>query len=540
MEGDFMRPTVRRLELIASVLSVLALGFATEANASGKIYLNGKWVNSLDLGSSPTASVPGFGVFDLDHKPEDLRGKVLSFLNANSSLLATNSLSIAWGDPVVAKSDELETHRVSKTWNGLEVLGGEALVHLKEGKVLFANADATPLTHLNLQVQLPSQEAAKIAFSSYRGSALKAETPELKVLAVGESAGKEARLVYSVKVVDLDALSSDVHYIDANSGQEVLVLTNVHTAASRTVMSGTGSRDDMEIVTNADERMINSKFTTLYSDSGCDSSGGFQFWDRWSNPSASNSACRELAPDVMASALSAWNNSGKVYDYFSSTHRRNSVDGRGSTIRSVVNFGGAGFRNAAWYNDRRIMLYGMGDGRQYNDFASSLDVVAHEITHGITANTAALVYASESGALNESYSDVFGKLVAFRSSRSGDWKIGRDLFRDGRSFIRDMENPEVAHTRDFKFRGEQCHRFNDSCGVHTNSGIPNKAAVLLAKRIGLERLGKIYFLTLTQLLRSSSTFQDARAQTEAACATLYGRGSSDCRAVSESFEAVGI
>lgn len=541
------RPSAPKLQLAALALALSLLASSSEANASGKIYLGGKWVESqeLDLNASPSASLPGFGSLSIGSAPADLTAKVHAFLDGNAALLGANLGSVRWGASEVSRGDELETHRVKKTWNGIEVLGGEALVHLRAGKILFANADAATLGHLSAKARLGADEAAKLAFASYRGPALRAEAPELKVLAHGgATGGKEARLVYSVKVVDLDGLSSDVHFIDAQTGEEALVVTNVHTAANRKVLAGTGSRDDMAIVTDADaENLINSRFTTLFSDSGCGSSGGFNFWDRWSRkeaPAAGNNACNTAAQDVLASAQSAWSNSGKVYDYFSGAHRRDSVDGRGSLIRSVVNFGGTAFRNAAWYNDRKIMLYGMGDGQRFNDFASSLDVVAHEITHGVTSNTANLVYASESGALNESYSDVFGKLVAFRSSRNGDWKIGRDLFRDGTSFIRDMENPEIGHTRDFKHRGEACNRFNDNCGVHSNSGIPNKAAVMIAKRIGLDRMGKLYYLTLTQLLRSSSDFAEARAQTEAACATLFGAGHADCRTVSEAFTAVGI
>jgi aureolysin len=162
------------------------------------------------------------------------------------------------------------------------------------------------------------------------------------------------------------------------------------------------------------------------------------------------------------------------------------------------------------------------------------------MTHGITANTAALEYSAESGALNESYSDLFGKLIAFKNGKSSDWKIGRELFRDGVGFVRDMENPKVGNNADFLYRGQLCQRLNDYCGVHENSGIPSRAAVLIAKKIGTEKIGKLYYLTLTQLLRSNATFADAKAQTLAACSTLFGAGSEDCKAVSASFQAVGI
>ena len=187
-----------------------------------------------------------------------------------------------------------------------------------------------------------------------------------------------------------------------------------------------GNQDDFTVVSdkNADQ-MMEQSFKALYADKGCSNASNAYTWDYLKNMGsgkkpdngAKTQPCNSVGPAVMASGLAAWNNSGLVYDYFQTTHNRNSVDGKGMMIRSIVNFGGSGFQNAAWFNDKKVMLYGMGDEKEFNDFASSIDVVGHEITHGITASTAALQYVSESGALNESYSDVFGKLVAFRSGK---------------------------------------------------------------------------------------------------------------------------
>ena len=103
-----------------------------------------------------------------------------------------------------------------------------------------------------------------------------------------------------------------------------------------------------------------------------------------------------------------------------------------------------------------------------------------------------------------------------------------------------MQNPEIGHVDQFRYRGATCTSRNDNCGVHVNSGIPNRAAVLIAERIGREALGKIYYRTLTQLLRPGSGFSDARTQTLVACELLYGRGSANCAAVDEAFAQVGI
>lgn len=534
------------------VLALVVFGFSLSATDSysmptGKIYLAGKWVDAQRSSTPPSSFSPLFNPFFFQGEPENNKNEVLKFLAGNSLLVGGKFDGTSWNDVSVQSGPELETHRVTKLWNGLEVLGGEAVVHLQEGKIAFANADNTNLNHLSATPNLRDSDAEIIAFSSYRGRALRTSAPELKVIILGQGDSREGRLVYAVKVVDIDMLSSDVHFIDAQNGQETLVTTNVHTAsANRKVMAGTGSRDDLGIVSDSNaEQLIDQKFKTIYSDTGCDATGGFSFWENWKRRqeapvTAGMRECNTLAPEVMSSASAAWNNSGKVLAYYQNAHRWNSVNGSGAPIRSVVNFGGPTFFNAAWYNERRIMLYGMGDGQRYNDFASSLDIVGHEITHGITMSTSKLAYASESGALNESFSDVFGKLISLRSGGRNDWKIGRELFMDGVNFVRDMENPTIGHNRDFKFRGSACTRFNDFCGVHDNAGIPNKAAVMIAKSLGLEKLGKLYFLTLTQLLRSGSDFREARAQTEAACATLFRNSPSDCVAVSEAFNAVGI
>lgn len=295
-------------------------------------------------------------------------------------------------------------------------------------------------------------------------------------------------------------------------------------------MAGLGNDQDFDVISGTAEMSL---WKTMFADKGCDSATELR-----GNPGAPT-PCNAADEKVTTSSTYAWNNAGMVHEYYLSTHNRDSIDGNGMAMNSAVNFGDA-FSNAASVNDKSFMIYGMGDGVQLNDFAIGLDVAGHEMTHGVTARTSALVYRDESGAINESYSDVFGKLVAFKLNKTNDWKLGKELFKDGVRFIRDMENPQIGHVRDQKYKGQPCSRANDFCGVHSNSGIPNKAAVMISKSIGLEKMGKLYYLTNTQLMRSSSNFKEQRAQTEAACSTLFGAGSADCQAVTASFVAVGI
>jgi Zn-dependent metalloprotease len=520
-----------------TAMALLPVPATSFFDGAGTIYSQGKW---LETKAGPFSFAGGDIPFNWNNfQPVDLQQAAESFLDQNSRLLHFDPGSSEYIAEGTLKGPELETHRFLKIWNGLPVLGGEALVHFKDGRVLFANADSTPLESLSPVPRISAENARAIAFSSYRGVAMLAEQPKLKVLILNQEAFPQAHLVYEVTVADRDRFSSDVHFLSADTGSELAATSHVQTAVERRIFTGLGTQEDFSVLTNNN---IENRWPALFADKGCPKLIA-EFVSRISNNGAPDPEVCQKGPldnAVLTSALAAWANSGLVYDYFLTTHQRDSIDGKGMEIRSVVNFGGVNFQNAAWYNNRLLMLYGMGNNNTYNDFASPLDIVGHELTHGITASTAALRYFDEAGALNESYSDVFGKLIAFRFGKASDWKVGKDLFRASGTYMRDMENPDVSHTKDYKYRNQICNRLNDFCGVHANSGIPSKTAVLLAQRIGLEKVGKLYYLTLTQLLRSNSNFLEARSQTEAACKVLFGSESRDCMALRSAMAEVGM
>lgn len=171
----------------------------------------------------------------------------------------------------------------------------------------------------------------------------------------------------------------------------------------------------------------------------------------------------------------------QTYDYYKDTFGRESYDNQGSPIVSLThvnNYGGQDNRNnAAWIGDK--MIYGDGDGRTFTSLSGANDVVAHELTHGVTQETANLEYKDQSGALNESFSDVFGYFVD-----DEDFLMGEDVYTPGKEgdALRSMSNPEQfgqpAHMKDYVFTEK------DNGGVHTNSGIPNKAAYNVIQAIG--------------------------------------------------------
>ncbi|HKQ80248.1 MAG TPA: M4 family metallopeptidase [Blastocatellia bacterium] len=249
----------------------------------------------------------------------------------------------------------------------------------------------------------------------------------------------------------------------------------------------------------------------------------------------------------------AYDGSGKTYDFFMKVYGRNSIDGHGLRLDSSVHYGRK-YMNAFW--DGHQMVYGDGDGEIFERFTKSLDIIAHELTHGVTEYEAGLIYEDEPGALNEHFSDVFGALVRQYSRKQradrADWLIGKGIFSKGikGTALRSMKAPGTAFDDPLIGKDDQpAHMKNfvkthdDNGGVHINSGIPNKAFYELAIRLGgfaWERAGRIWYVTLRDRLREDSVFQECADATFDVARELYGADSVEQRAVREAWDAVGV
>jgi Zn-dependent metalloprotease len=253
-----------------------------------------------------------------------------------------------------------------------------------------------------------------------------------------------------------------------------------------------------------------------------------------------------------ATVNEAYVGTGRVYDFFRRVFGRNSLDDRGMSLISSVHVGKK-YNNAFWNGEQ--MAFGDGDGRVFRRFTRSLDVIGHELSHGVIAHTANLEYRGESGALNEHFADVFGVLVRQwrrgETAGRGDWTVGREIFgpavkaRGLRSFKAEKAfeddpylgtDPQPKHMDDL-YRGD-----NDRGGVHINSGIPNHAFYRSAKPLGgraWERAGKIWYEALLRL-KERAGFESAAAMTVRVAAELFPRSRKTARAVAEGWRAVGI
>jgi len=268
-------------------------------------------------------------------------------------------------------------------------------------------------------------------------------------------------------------------------------------------------------------------------------------------------ARREGDPPVADAAVNqAYDGSGTTFDFYEQVFNRNSVDGQGLELVSSVHFE-TDYDNAFW--DGAQMVYGDADGQLFKrgGFTECLDVIAHELTHGVTQFTAGLRYRTQSGALNESFSDIFGSLVRQRSlgqtADQADWLIGegimgpelpgealRSLKAPGTAFKFDNQPADMAHYVNLPDDGDPRH---DNGGVHINSGIPNHAFYLAATGIGgnaWEKAGAIWYTTLTTRLNENSDFQEAADTTVAVSGELYGAGGAEQQAVRAAWVRVGI
>lgn len=249
----------------------------------------------------------------------------------------------------------------------------------------------------------------------------------------------------------------------------------------------------------------------------------------------------------------AYDYSGKTYNFYETIFSRKSVDDRGLRLDSSVHYGQQ-YDNAFW--DGQQMIYGDGDGQLFNRFTISLDVIGHELTHGVTQYTASMQYSGQSGALNESMSDVFGSMVKQwslgQTVDQADWLIGAGLLTPQVQGValRSMKNPGSAYDDPQLGKDPQpknmrdyVNTADDNGGVHINSGIPNYAFFLAASAIGGQswvKTGKIWYETLTKRLTPSSDFQAAADGTVSVAGELFGATSAEQTAVSNAWKQVGI
>jgi Zn-dependent metalloprotease len=249
----------------------------------------------------------------------------------------------------------------------------------------------------------------------------------------------------------------------------------------------------------------------------------------------------------------AYEGVGATFDFYLGAFGRNSIDGEGMPINATVHHGDP-YNNAQWTGTE--MIFGDGDGTTFACFTTALDVIAHELSHGVTRHEANLAYKGESGALCESFSDVMASLVKQfklgQDVKKADWLIGkgmlvafpkqafRSLKAPGTAYDNKLthKDPQPAHMKDFVKTAE------DDGGVHINSGIANRAFFLAADALGghaWEKAGRIWYDTICDAkLRATATFVEFAGRTVFSAGKRYGETSHERKAVIDAWKEVGV
>lgn len=363
------------------------------------------------------------------------------------------------------------------------------------------------------------------------------------------------KLAYKFNIYAHEPLSRAEYYVDANNGQVIFTNDKIHTSnvqgTANTVYSGLRNIYTDSVSTNSftlNQTVYGSGINTYDMNNGTSYGASTLFFDTDNNWNNINSQLDQYATDAHFGAE-------QTYDYFYTKHGRNSINNNGFALNSYVHYAN-NFVNAFW--DGQRMTYGDGNGGSVSPL-TSLDIAGHEIAHGLTTFSANLIYASESGALNESFSDIFGTAIEFYARpNNANWTIGEDIGL----IIRSMSNPLAYGDPDTKLGpqwktvvGCTPSQQNDNCGVHSNSGVQNKWFYLLTvggsgtngignsysvQGLGIDTAAAIAFRNLTVYLNQSSNFDDARYYSIQSAVDLYGPCSPQVKSVTDAWHAVGV
>ncbi|GAB4252722.1 MAG: hypothetical protein Kow0027_17600 [Saprospiraceae bacterium] len=458
--------------------------------------------------------------------------------------------------PLRSEVDQLgmEHARYQQLYKGLKVEGAVYTTHARGGLLQSMNGYFVSIDEFDVTPAVSEEKALAAAIAHSKGRKFAWEDPglapgedysypkgELVVMAMRQF-GSSPRLAWKYDIYAVEPLYRAYVFIDAKTGEFIFENLRIHhanvPATGTSLYNGSVNfTADQTGPTNFRLRQTASGggIETYNMNNGTNYGAATDFTSTSSNFTSDNTGVQ-----------AHWG-AEQTWDYFMSDHGRNSYDGAGAVIKSYVHYS-VNYVNAFWNGS--VMTYGDGNG-SYNPLVS-LDVCGHEIAHGVTTHTANLVYSYESGALNESFSDIFGEMVERHGQGFNDWIIGDEIISGG---IRNMSSPNIHNDPDTYLGNFWWTSSGDNGGVHTNSGVQNKWFYLLCvgevgtndfgynynvPAIGFTKAAAIAYRNLSVYLGPNSQFIDARNGAILAAEDLYGVGSTEAQAVEEAWKAVGV
>jgi Zn-dependent metalloprotease len=381
--------------------------------------------------------------------------------------------------------------------------------------------------------------------------------------------GGDNHLAWRVRMTREDGTAQTalpVRFVDAHDGAVLWGYDNLQT------LDGTGQSLYSGTVPVQTSSATSGGTTTFFLEDLARKAGTFDFHGSTAESAVTNltDSDNSWVGDRQRAAVDAHFGAAKVLAYYQNTHGRNGIDANGGPgfysasadkqvklISSRVHYG-VNYANAFWNGDN--MTYGDGDGVDLLPLVT-LDITGHEMTHGVTERSSNLGFSNQGGALNESWSDVFGAMVerSVRGESDNTWLVGEEAFTPEvpGDAVRSMSDPHAAENGGFTLDDDPDHYkerylgLADNGGVHINAGIPNKAFYLLAKGgthhrggsmtgIGADDAAKIWYRANTTKMTSSTNFATARLGTIAAAKDLFGAASTQAAAVSQAWCIVGV
>ncbi len=479
----------------------------------------------------------------------------------------------------IVDDDGTEHVRFQRTYRGLPVIGGDFVVHSRNGKVGKVSQTLKSSTRPSLVSRISRDEAIVEAGARFGGNFVGAPSSRLVVYARGASPVLAHEVIFNG--IKPDQTPTEMHYfVDARSGKILDQWDGIETArpgpgggsCTATAAVGTGNSLTLgSVVLNTSSCGGQYQLTDLSRGGGkttnmaLKTAGlGSDFVDAdntWGNGLLNNS--QTVAADAHFGVAMTW-------DYFKNVHGRNGIAGDGKGSLSRVHYG-RNYANAFWSDACFCMTFGDGDNGASILPLVGLDIAGHEMTHGVMSRTANLVYSGESGGLNEANSDIFGAMVEYRTnspSDTPDYVIGEKLFPNNANMsqaIRWMFKPSLDGV------SRDCYTADiGTIDVHYSSGPANRFYYLLAEGavvpagfgagswanltpasmvcngntsitgIGRSAAEKIWYRALTVYMTSGTNYAAARAATLSAATDLYGGGSAQHNAVAAAWSAVSV
>ncbi len=452
---------------------------------------------------------------------------------------------------VVTDHDGTQHVRYDRTYKGLRVLGGDLVVDKSAtGSLRRVHWNGNGKAEVPSTTPAVAETAAESSGARRAGYAAKKNDGELVVWA-GTGA---PRLAWDVVTegVKADQTPSRLHtVVDARSGAVITSWDDIVTGTGNSMYSGTVTLNTISSGSSWLLKDTHGNYTTDLNGSTSSTAAGTQFTDAdnvWGTGAASN---RQTA------GVDAEYGAEKTYDYYNTVLGRAGIWNTGQGARSRVHYGNA-YVNAFW--DGNQMTYG--DGTSNTHPLTSIDVAAHEMSHGVTENTAGLNYTGDAGGLNEATSDIFGTAVEFYANSPadpGDYLIGEKININGNGTpLRYMDKPSkdgaskdcwstsLGGLDPHYSSGPLNHWFylaSEGSGAKTINGVSYNSPTCDGSTVtggGRTNIEKVWYRTLSTKLTSGSTYKNAREGAIASAIELYGANSATCTAVEQAFTAIAV